>query len=67
MGDPQLIKQWTDLIRDIITAYAEEEKARLKLLHCGENVDVVRRRQPANLLLFRDTNRFSTDSGISNV
>ncbi|XP_061391066.1 pleckstrin homology domain-containing family G member 4B-like [Musca vetustissima] len=64
-GEPALVRQWQDLIRAIINAYAVEERARLKELH---NPDVVHRerRRPLNLSLFRDSNRFSVDSGISN-
>ncbi|XP_058986433.1 triple functional domain protein [Musca domestica] len=66
VGDPALVRQWQDLIRDTINAYAVEEKVRLQELH---NPEVVHRRQrrAANLSLFRDSNRFSTDSGISNT
>ncbi|XP_075168338.1 rho guanine nucleotide exchange factor 25-like [Haematobia irritans] len=65
MGDPSIVKQWQELIVDIISSYAEEERMRLKQLHLKENGEISQMRiKPAvSLLLFRDTNRFSTDSG----
>ncbi|XP_073812326.1 uncharacterized protein [Musca autumnalis] len=64
MGDPLLVRQWQELIRDVINAYAVEERARLQKLHCPEVVH--RQKRAIDLSLFRDSNRFSADSGISN-
>uniref|UniRef100_A0A1I8P6L1 DH domain-containing protein n=1 Tax=Stomoxys calcitrans TaxID=35570 RepID=A0A1I8P6L1_STOCA len=63
MGDHLLIKQWQQLILDIISAYASEERMRIKQLHMRKNGEVsqMRIKPAANLLLFRDSNRFSTD------
>uniref|UniRef100_A0A1A9WWT0 DH domain-containing protein n=1 Tax=Glossina brevipalpis TaxID=37001 RepID=A0A1A9WWT0_9MUSC len=66
IADPILVETWLDLIREMITSYAEEERRKLKELHShdhGENMY----RKPANLSLFRDSNRFSSDSGIGNI
>lgn len=65
MADPLQIEQWLDLIKEMIVSYAEEERKKLKEQHStgGDHMH----RKPANLSLFRDSNRFSSDSGIGNI
>ena len=67
IADPPLIEQWFELITDMIKLYAEEERRKLKELHSHEFGGDHMHRKPANLSLFRDSNRFSTDSGIGNM
>ncbi|KAM7344923.1 uncharacterized protein ACRADG_011440 isoform 1-T5 [Cochliomyia hominivorax] len=66
IGDPPLIEQWLDLIREMVSAYAAEERRKIKELHSHDHGDHIHRK-PANLSLFRDSNRFSSDSGIGNI
>lgn len=66
-GDQLLIEQWLDLIREMICSYAEEERKRFKEMRALEHGEDHQHPKPANLSLFRDSNRFSTDSGIGNM
>uniref|UniRef100_A0A1A9UGY0 DH domain-containing protein n=1 Tax=Glossina austeni TaxID=7395 RepID=A0A1A9UGY0_GLOAU len=66
IADPMLIETWLELIREMITSYAEEERRKLKELHSHDHGEHIYRK-PANLSLFRDSNRFSSDSGIGNI
>lgn len=67
MGDPALIEQWLELIREMVSAYAAEERKKIKELRSHEFNGDHMHRKPANLSLFRDSNRFSSDSGIGNI
>ncbi|KAL9922317.1 uncharacterized protein ACN427_002905 [Glossina fuscipes fuscipes] len=66
IADPILIETWLELIREMIASYAEEERRKLKELHSHDHGEHIYRK-PANLSLFRDSNRFSSDSGIGNI
>ncbi|XP_073812324.1 uncharacterized protein [Musca autumnalis] len=67
IADAALIEQWLDLIRDMISSYAEEERKKFKEMRALEHGEDHMHPKPANLSLFRDSNRFSTDSGIGNM
>ncbi|KAH8275131.1 hypothetical protein KR026_000467 [Drosophila bipectinata] len=64
-ADAAQIAQWLDLIRDMINNYANEERQKLQERYCREN-DHLHRKAPS-FSLYRDSNRFSTDSGIGNI
>ncbi|XP_030387272.1 rhoGEF domain-containing protein gxcJ [Scaptodrosophila lebanonensis] len=64
-ADPSQILQWVDLIRDMINSYANEEKQKLRERYSRE-YDHLHRKAPS-LSLYRDSNRFSSDSGIGNI
>ncbi|EDW10300.2 myosin-M heavy chain [Drosophila mojavensis] len=64
-ADPAQIQLWLDLIRDMINNYANEERQKLHDRYCREN-DHLHRKAPS-LSLYRDSNRFSSDSGIGNI
>ncbi|KAH8290504.1 hypothetical protein KR054_003719 [Drosophila jambulina] len=64
-ADPAQIALWLDLIRDMINNYANEERAKLQELYSREN-DHLHRKAPS-FSLYRDSNRFSSDSGIGNI
>uniref|UniRef100_A0A1A9WIE9 DH domain-containing protein n=1 Tax=Glossina brevipalpis TaxID=37001 RepID=A0A1A9WIE9_9MUSC len=65
IGDPVLIETWLNLIREMITSYAEEERRKLKELHSHDHVEYMARK-PINLSMFRDSNGFSSDDVIGN-
>lgn len=92
MGDPHLIETWLELMRDMVAAYAREERKRIMALKyttsdgCFDSLGIgdhslkqqaaytdvsggsMNNTQPTtNLSLFRDSNRFSADSGIGNI
>ncbi|XP_001361798.4 triple functional domain protein isoform X1 [Drosophila persimilis] len=64
-ADPAQISHWLDLIRDMINNYANEERQKLHELYGRENDHL--HRKPPSFSLYRDSNRFSTDSGIGNI
>ncbi|KAH8375419.1 hypothetical protein KR200_001070 [Drosophila serrata] len=64
-ADPTQIALWLDLIRDMINNYANEERAKLQERYSREN-DHLHRKAPS-FSLYRDSNRFSSDSGIGNI
>ncbi|KAH8257940.1 hypothetical protein KR038_003211 [Drosophila bunnanda] len=64
-ADPAQIALWLDLIRDMINNYANEERAKLQERYSREN-DHLHRKAPS-FSLYRDSNRFSSDSGIGNI
>ncbi|XP_034650797.1 triple functional domain protein [Drosophila subobscura] len=64
-ADPAQITLWLDLIRDMINNFANEERQKLQERYCREN-DHLHRKAPS-FSLYRDSNRFSTDSGIGNI
>ncbi|KAH8297058.1 hypothetical protein KR044_004296 [Drosophila immigrans] len=64
-ADPVQIQLWLDLIRDMINNYANEERLKLQERYSREN-DHLHRKAPS-FSLYRDSNRFSTDSGIGNI
>uniref|UniRef100_A0A1I8P4R1 DH domain-containing protein n=1 Tax=Stomoxys calcitrans TaxID=35570 RepID=A0A1I8P4R1_STOCA len=66
-ADQTLIEQWLELIREMMTLYAKEERKRFKEKLALEQGEDHIHPKPANLSLFRDSNRFSTDSGIGNM
>ncbi|KAH8252592.1 hypothetical protein KR032_000719 [Drosophila birchii] len=65
IADPTQIALWLDLIRDMINNYANEERAKLQERYSREN-DHLHRKAPS-FSLYRDSNRFSSDSGIGNI
>lgn len=67
MADAALVEQWLDLIREMVSSYAEEERKKFKEMRALEHGEDHMHPKPANLSLFRDSNRFSTDSGIGNM
>lgn len=91
MGDSNLVESWLELMRDMITAYAREERKKMIALkfsplegsldgvglseNSSKQQEYLDRpgilkggTQPTtNLSLFRDSNRFSADSGIGNI
>ncbi|KAH8321818.1 hypothetical protein KR067_002394 [Drosophila pandora] len=64
-ADAAQIALWLDLIRDMINNFANEERQKLQERYCREN-DHLHRKAPS-FSLYRDSNRFSTDSGIGNI
>ncbi|XP_034105491.1 triple functional domain protein isoform X2 [Drosophila albomicans] len=64
-ADPAQIQLWLDLIRDMINNYANEERLKLQERYSREN-DHLHRKAPS-FSLYRDSNRFSSDSGIGNI
>ncbi|XP_044249065.1 kalirin [Drosophila takahashii] len=64
-ADPVQIAAWLDLIRDMINNFANEERAKLQERYSREN-DHLHRKAPS-FSLYRDSNRFSSDSGIGNI
>ncbi|XP_068146977.1 guanine nucleotide exchange factor DBS isoform X1 [Drosophila tropicalis] len=64
-ADPTQILLWLDLIRDMISSYAIEERQKLQERYSREN-DHLHRKAPS-FSLYRDSNRFSSDSGIGNI
>ncbi|KMY94467.1 rho guanine nucleotide exchange factor 25 isoform X2 [Drosophila sechellia] len=64
-ADPVQIAIWLDLIRDMINNYANEERQKLQERYSREN-DHLHRKAPS-FSLYRDSNRFSSDSGIGNI
>ncbi|XP_023165036.1 kalirin [Drosophila hydei] len=64
-ADPAQILLWLDLIRDMINNYANEERQKLHERY-GREQDHLHRKAPS-LSLYRDSNRFSSDSGIGNI
>ncbi|XP_061386367.1 pleckstrin homology domain-containing family G member 4B-like [Musca vetustissima] len=67
IADAALVEQWLDLIREMISSYAEEERKKFKEMRALDHGEDHMHPKPANLSLFRDSNRFSTDSGIGNM
>lgn len=93
MGDQNLVESWLDLMKDMVAAYAREERKRIMALKfsplggcfeaVGSGENSIQQQggpdmqvsgmltggtQPTtNLSLFRDSNRFSADSGIGNI
>ncbi|XP_017839684.1 kalirin [Drosophila busckii] len=64
-ADAAQIEVWLDLIRDMINNYANEERQKLQERYSREN-DHLHRKAPS-FSLYRDSNRFSSDSGIGNM
>ncbi|XP_034479533.1 triple functional domain protein [Drosophila innubila] len=64
-ADAAQIQLWLDLIRDMINNFANEERQKLQELYSREN-DHLHRKAPS-FSLYRDSNRFSSDSGIGNI
>ncbi|KAM8713266.1 hypothetical protein ACLKA7_013559 [Drosophila subpalustris] len=64
-ADAAQIQLWLDLIRDMINNFANEERQKLQERYTREN-DHLHRKAPS-FSLFRDSNRFSSDSGIGNI
>ncbi|XP_017079182.1 triple functional domain protein isoform X1 [Drosophila eugracilis] len=64
-ADPVQIAAWLDLIRDMINNFANEERQKLQERYSREN-DHLHRKAPS-FSLYRDSNRFSSDSGIGNI
>ncbi|KAH8400903.1 hypothetical protein KR009_001730 [Drosophila setifemur] len=64
-ADPVQIALWLDLIRDMLSSFATEERQKLQERYCREN-DHLHRKAPS-FSLYRDSNRFSSDSGIGNI
>ncbi|XP_052838223.1 triple functional domain protein [Drosophila gunungcola] len=64
-ADPAQIAAWLDLIRDMINNFANEERQKLQERYSREN-DHLHRKAPS-FSLYRDSNRFSSDSGIGNI
>lgn len=64
-ADPAQIELWLDLIREMISSYATEERRKLQEMYSRESDH--KHRVPSSLSLFRDSNRFSSDSGIGNI
>nr|XP_016930547.1 kalirin [Drosophila suzukii] len=64
-ADPVQISAWLDLIRDMINNFANEERQKLQERYSREN-DHLHRKAPS-FSLYRDSNRFSSDSGIGNI
>ncbi|EDW79716.2 uncharacterized protein Dwil_GK17870 [Drosophila willistoni] len=64
-ADPAQILLWLDFIRDMISSYAIEERQKLQERYSREN-DHLHRKAPS-FSLYRDSNRFSSDSGIGNI
>ncbi|XP_001985810.2 triple functional domain protein isoform X2 [Drosophila grimshawi] len=64
-ADPAQIQLWLDLIRDMINSFANEERQKLQERYSREN-DHLHRKAPS-FSLYRDSNRFSSDSGIGNI
>lgn len=65
MADAAQITLWLDLIRDMVNNYANEERQKLQERYCRET-DHLHRKAPS-FSLYRDSNRFSSDSGIGNI
>ncbi|KAH8280539.1 hypothetical protein KR018_009474 [Drosophila ironensis] len=64
-ADSAQIASWLELIRDMINNYANEERMKLQERYSREN-DHLHRKAPS-FSLYRDSNRFSSDSGIGNI
>lgn len=64
-ADPAQCEQWLQLITEMISSFAKEERRRLKEKYSKENDHAHRR--PPSLSQFRNSNRFSSDSGIGNM
>ncbi|XP_030554101.1 triple functional domain protein isoform X1 [Drosophila novamexicana] len=64
-ADAAQIQLWLDLIRDMINNFANEERQKLQERYSREN-DHLHRKAPS-FALYRDSNRFSSDSGIGNI
>ncbi|XP_067626835.1 guanine nucleotide exchange factor DBS [Eurosta solidaginis] len=64
-ADTQQIETWLELIREMISSYVMEERQRLQERYAREGEQQYRK--PVSLSLFRDSNRFSSDSGIGNI
>lgn len=64
-ADPALCEQWLELITEMISSFAKEERRKLKEKYSKENDHAHRR--PPSLSQFRNSNRFSSDSGIGNM
>nr|XP_014087896.1 uncharacterized protein LOC106615987 [Bactrocera oleae]XP_036231534.1 uncharacterized protein LOC106615987 [Bactrocera oleae]XP_036231535.1 uncharacterized protein LOC106615987 [Bactrocera oleae]XP_036231536.1 uncharacterized protein LOC106615987 [Bactrocera oleae]XP_036231537.1 uncharacterized protein LOC106615987 [Bactrocera oleae]XP_036231538.1 uncharacterized protein LOC106615987 [Bactrocera oleae]XP_036231539.1 uncharacterized protein LOC106615987 [Bactrocera oleae]XP_036231540.1 unc len=64
-AEPPVIETWLELIRDMISSYVMEERQKLQDRYAREGEQQYRK--PVSLTLFRDSNRFSSDSGIGNI
>lgn len=64
-ADYQIIEAWIDLIKEMIGSFAVEERKKLKEKYKNRADEIYRR--PGSVLLFRNSSRFSTDSGIASV
>ncbi|XP_055836769.1 kalirin isoform X1 [Episyrphus balteatus] len=64
-ADPAQCEQWLELITEMISSFAKEERRKLKEKYSKENDHAHRR--PPSLSQFRNSNRFSSDSGIGNM
>ncbi|XP_017478914.1 PREDICTED: pleckstrin homology domain-containing family G member 4B-like isoform X3 [Rhagoletis zephyria] len=64
-AEPQVIELWLELIRDMISSFVMEERQKLQDRYAREGEQQYRK--PVSLSLFRDSNRFSSDSGIGNI
>ncbi|XP_054738774.1 uncharacterized protein LOC129244899 [Anastrepha obliqua] len=65
VSEPPVIEAWLELIREMISAYIMEERQKLQDRYAREGDQQYRK--PVSLSLFRDSNRFSSDSGIGNI
>ncbi|XP_055917553.1 guanine nucleotide exchange factor DBS isoform X2 [Eupeodes corollae] len=64
-ADPAQCEHWLELITEMISSFAKEERRKLKEKYSKENDHAHRR--PPSLSQFRNSNRFSSDSGIGNM
>ena len=64
-ADPVQIEAWIELITAMINVYATEERQKLQERYSRESDHM--HRKVNSLSLYRDSNRFSSDSGIGNI
>lgn len=64
-AEPPVIEAWLELIREMVSSFAAEERQKLQDRYAREGEQQYRK--PVSLTLFRDSNRFSSDSGIGNI
>ncbi|XP_011206926.2 triple functional domain protein [Bactrocera dorsalis] len=64
-AEPPVVEAWLELIREMISSFVMEERQKLQDRYAREGEQQYRK--PVSLTLFRDSNRFSSDSGIGNI
>ncbi|XP_004517386.2 uncharacterized protein LOC101458664 [Ceratitis capitata] len=64
-AEAPVIEAWLELIREMISSFVTEERQKLQDRYAREGEQQYRK--PVSLTLFRDSNRFSSDSGIGNI